>query len=303
MSKILIVDDEPAILNLLCDFVESLDYSVNGAGNGIEALEMLEKEDYDLVISDINMPNMKGFELLKIVRDKYPGVKRALITAYETEDFFELAMQHDVGNIIPKTTPFNFDDIEMVIRNLLTENIFGIERYLATGTEFFKQEVRDSLRIDALSEEVIRTLNIKNYGDEIMLVVVELLTNAVIYGNRKEGRKRIERWNRNIVLPEGKTIDVCWGSDKEKTVISVSDPFGRLTKKDALYWFIRQTKKNKTGLPIGVFDSHGRGLFISRAYMDSLIINIKSGFRTEIIAVNYLGGGFEGSKPLYINEI
>ncbi len=107
---ILVVDDEPEIRSLIADFLEDDEgYTVLTAEDGVDALEnVLPHNTVNLVLSDINMPRMKGFELLNEVRESYPDIKRVLITAYNVEDYFELAMQHDVGNIFVKTTPFNF---------------------------------------------------------------------------------------------------------------------------------------------------------------------------------------------------
>ncbi len=85
--RILAVDDEEAIRVMLQQFLTTLGYEVDTAQDGVEALDMLEKSAYDLVLSDINMPRMKGFELLQKVREKHPGVKRAHITAYDVNDY------------------------------------------------------------------------------------------------------------------------------------------------------------------------------------------------------------------------
>ena len=70
-----------------------------------------------------------------------------------------------------------------------------------------------------------------------------------------------------------------------------------------MFWLSRQIRKNAMGLPLGITDSHGRGLFLSREYMDRLVVNIERGKRTEIICVKYLKTSYEGPKPLLINEI
>ncbi|MFH1761420.1 MAG: hypothetical protein ABIA63_10015 [bacterium] len=54
---------------------------------------------------------------------------------------------------------------------------------------------------------------------------------------------------------------------------------------------------------MGVFDSHGRGIYICRQYIDRFIINIKADKHTEMITLNYLQRRSESSKPLLINEV
>jgi anti-sigma regulatory factor (Ser/Thr protein kinase) len=70
-----------------------------------------------------------------------------------------------------------------------------------------------------------------------------------------------------------------------------------------LYWLHRQLAIDEAGLPLGIFDSHGRGFFIARQYIDRLIINIDRNKKTEIVIINYFSKVYHGFKPLYINEI
>ena len=127
-KNILIVDDEEAIQLLLEDFLLMKGYNVDSVGDGTAALESLHSKNYDLILSDIHMPKMKGFELLEKVRAEFPGVKRALITAYNVDNYLRLALKHDIGNIIPKTVPFNLNDVERVVENLLTEDFFNLSK-------------------------------------------------------------------------------------------------------------------------------------------------------------------------------
>jgi len=91
---------------------------------------MVKEQDFDLLLSDINMPGMKGFDLLNQVRSVKPELKTALMTAYEVRDYLRLARDHDIGNIIAKTTPFNYGEMSLLIRNILSENVFGLDKYI-----------------------------------------------------------------------------------------------------------------------------------------------------------------------------
>lgn len=79
--KILIVDDEPAIRRLL-ERIFHRDYEVFTAASGIDALEIVEKNDIALVISDQRMPELTGIEFLKRVRVSKPRVVGILLTGY-----------------------------------------------------------------------------------------------------------------------------------------------------------------------------------------------------------------------------
>jgi CheY-like chemotaxis protein len=73
-TRLLIVDDEPTTRTLLSHIFEGLGHSVRTAEDGFDALEEMRKETPDILLSDLNMPRMSGFELLSVVRRKLPGI-------------------------------------------------------------------------------------------------------------------------------------------------------------------------------------------------------------------------------------
>lgn len=75
MPRVLVADDDPAIRDTLKRGLAANGYEVRVAADGIEALEMLEHEDFDIVVSDINMPSMDGIELLIQVVEERPAIK------------------------------------------------------------------------------------------------------------------------------------------------------------------------------------------------------------------------------------
>lgn len=81
-TKILIVDDDPDILNMLHHFLSRLDLIVESACHGQEALERLEKQHFDLVITDITMPHLDGIELTRHVRKNFPDTDVLVMTGY-----------------------------------------------------------------------------------------------------------------------------------------------------------------------------------------------------------------------------
>lgn len=73
-EKILIVDDEPAIRTSMSLLLDEIGYRVRCAQDGFAALHELQKEIPDIVLSDLNMPGMSGFELLSVVRRRFPTI-------------------------------------------------------------------------------------------------------------------------------------------------------------------------------------------------------------------------------------
>lgn len=80
--KILVVDDEDALRTVLSAELNSEGYDVGTAADGMEALTELQKGPYDLVLLDIKMPNMNGFEVLKVIKEKYSGTKVIMLTGF-----------------------------------------------------------------------------------------------------------------------------------------------------------------------------------------------------------------------------
>lgn len=68
--KILVVDDEEMLRSLLARILEREGYSVSTAGGGKQALAFLEKSDFQIMVSDVKMPEMSGFELLRAAKQK-----------------------------------------------------------------------------------------------------------------------------------------------------------------------------------------------------------------------------------------
>ena len=75
MAKILVVDDEPAILLMLKKMLEKADHEVDTASDGNEGIILFEKNKYDLLITDIIMPEKEGMETIIELRNKYPDLK------------------------------------------------------------------------------------------------------------------------------------------------------------------------------------------------------------------------------------
>jgi len=301
---ILLVDDEPAIREMISEFLSQEEmYEVLTAESGQAALEVLEEKRVDLVLSDVNMPGMKGFDLLKIVKQKYPKVKRVLITAYNVEDYLDLALSHDIGNIFVKSVPFNFSELSRILRNLLEDSIFGLKRHFAPDVHINRNMVLKSTHLEGEAQKIVSLVNDPARGKKLELVVFELLTNAIFYGIRNENPEDKQSWNLDFELTEETAVEVEVAVDSEKYAVSIKDRGGKLKKQDVLYWLHRQIAQNDSGMPLGLFDTHGRGLFIARRYIDRLIVNIDRDRQTEIIVLNYLNKVYSGSKPIYINEL
>lgn len=126
MPRILIVDDEPTILNLLNKILTGQGYDTTPASNGEKALQLLETDAFDLMISDINMTPINGMELLRKASKSYPDMGVIMLTAYGTVGTAVEAMKEGAFDYITK--PFKLDELILTVQraleynNALTEN-------------------------------------------------------------------------------------------------------------------------------------------------------------------------------------
>ena len=81
-NRILVADDEEALRTVLSSELEGEGYSVMSAADGQEAITQLQKNEFDLILLDIKMPNVDGFEVLKYAKDKSPKTKVVMLTGF-----------------------------------------------------------------------------------------------------------------------------------------------------------------------------------------------------------------------------
>lgn len=304
-GRILLVDDEPDLLDILGEFLEEQGFSVATACDGLRALELLAKDSaFDLLLSDINMPKMKGFELIHEVRARYPLIKTALITAYDINSYIELASKYNVGNIIAKTSPFNFNDLNVNVSNWVSGDIFGVEKYFSSQMKKETMTLTHSTQIEPYIQKLFELHPKYPRVERVKTALREIVVNAVYYGARNEDGAKKDEWILEVDLQPDEHVFIDHITDGEKVGIAIIDQKGRLKKADVLYWLERNiTRDPKTGLIKSLDDEHGRGLFITREFIDTLIINVSPGKRTEVILMNYLQEKYKGYKPLIINEL
>ena len=111
--RILVVDDEENARVALSKILTHDGYEVSSAGNGLEALNFLRSNDVELIITDLNMPEMNGLMFLRELNRSYPTSKVIMITAYgEVESYLE-AITLGAFEYINK--PVKYDDLKKII--------------------------------------------------------------------------------------------------------------------------------------------------------------------------------------------
>src|SRR5512136_1660410 len=126
-TKILVVDDELSMREFLAILLEREGYATKQAENAEAALELLEAEEFELVISDVNMPGLDGINLLERIKKLTPETAVLLITAFSTAEQAVEAMKLGAYDYIAK--PFKVEEIKVLVKNALEKRSLQKENF------------------------------------------------------------------------------------------------------------------------------------------------------------------------------
>jgi len=111
--KILVVEDEAMMRNLLLKILESEGYKVTLASSAQEALDKLKQEKYDLMLSDVKMPGMSGFELLEKVKSRWNDMAVIVMTGYGDAYTVKEALMKGADEYLSK--PFKSHEVSLIV--------------------------------------------------------------------------------------------------------------------------------------------------------------------------------------------
>lgn len=124
MQRILIVEDSETMRSLLASSLEELDVpvKVSEAASGFEALRVLPREDFDLVVTDINMPDINGLELVSFIRsnERYREIPLVIVSTEGSERDRDRGLELGADAYLVK--PFDPDALRQVVGDLLSQD-------------------------------------------------------------------------------------------------------------------------------------------------------------------------------------
>ena len=181
MSKLLIVDDEQSYRQLLSLIFGGEGHRVRTAENGREAVNLLQQDPADLIISDVRMPDMDGISLLKAARETNPDIGFVLMTAFATVETARDAFKLGADDFIQK--PFDVEELKLIVKKTLDKQALVVEN------RAFKraQRERGSLR------------NIIGHSERMQAVfqmietVAEVQSTILITGESGTGKELVAR--------------------------------------------------------------------------------------------------------------
>ena len=119
MIKVLVVDDEISISDYLKNFLTERQYDVSTASSGEEALKKIKEEEPQVMLLDVRMPGLSGFDTLKQARQLDKDLKVIMLTGVENEEMMKLARELGADDYVTK--PFSLDHLEKdVLKKILS---------------------------------------------------------------------------------------------------------------------------------------------------------------------------------------
>lgn len=180
-ARVLVVDDEESIREFLEIMLKKEGYEVTCVEDGQQALDLLKKKSVDMVISDLQMPNVTGIELLKQVKDQYPDMLFMMITAFGTTETAVEAMKLGAYDYITK--PFKIDEVRINIANALRSQNLEVEN------RTLKKELKQEYSFQNLvgnSETMHRIY-------ELIRRVSQTPTNVLVTGESGTGKEMVAK--------------------------------------------------------------------------------------------------------------
>jgi len=118
-KRVLVVDDEPELAEVLAELLSADDHQVETASNGKVALAKLHERAYDLVLSDLRMPELDGADLYREIEQRYPRLARRVI--FLTGDTLSASIREYLQKIgLPSLSkPFNLEEVRRLVRSAL----------------------------------------------------------------------------------------------------------------------------------------------------------------------------------------
>ncbi len=119
-AQILVVDDEPLIVQLVADMLAAEGYAVDTAANGLLALEHIQRRSYDLILSDLRMPELDGLALYRELAWQRPELLRRIIFVSGTieDPDYQKFLAETGAAVLPK--PFSLEELRRLAERMLT---------------------------------------------------------------------------------------------------------------------------------------------------------------------------------------
>lgn len=281
MSRVLVVDDSPVDRRLAGRLIEKLgDMEIFYAPDGRLALEEVEAHLPDLVVTDMQMPELDGFGLVKELRAQYPLIPVVLMTAAGSEAIAVKALEAGAASYVPKTALA--DDLGDVAERVLVMSRTQrsqtrlLNRVIRSTTEYEVETDRELVL--ALSSHLQQQFNAMKIcsdtdGLRIGIALEEALLNAFYHGNLEcSSRLRDDDCQAYADLATQRCGEVPYKDRRIFVTVSLTRNEANWTIRDEGPGFDPSTLPDPTD-PEYLERPHGRGLMLMRTFMNEVTYN------------------------------
>ena len=181
MSNLLIVDDEQSYRQLLTLVFEGDGHSIRTAVNGRDALEKLQVEPAELIISDVKMPDMDGIELLRAVREFLPDAGMVMMTAFATVDTAREAFKLGADDFIQK--PFDVEELKLIVKKALDKQELVVENRAFKRAQRERGSIKNIIGRSAKMQAVYQMIE----------TVAEVQSTILVTGESGTGKELVAR--------------------------------------------------------------------------------------------------------------
>lgn len=280
---VLVVDDSPLDRRLAGACLKDEDLDATYASNGREALDVLEKEDQrrpDLVLTDLQMPEMDGLELVQEVRNSYPTIPVILMTAHGSEEIAVTALKTGASSYVPKKNLAR--DLAQTIRVVMSVASVKREQQRVLASLMETQSTflvaNDVSTVRPLIHHIQDLLREMSICEEAELVRVgaalqESLTNAIEHGNLELSSELRESQDGSYVkLAEERTNRSPYKDRRVHVTTRLTKDQAVCVIRDEGPGFDPSTLPDPTD-PTNLERVSGRGLLLIRTFMDDVTFN------------------------------
>lgn len=252
-AKILVVDDELAIQKALVKFLQSLSYDVDSASDGAEAIEKAKNKVYQLVITDLKMPNMTGIDLIKNLKKINPQITCLVMTGFGTIESAVEAIK--VGAFHYVTKPFELDDIAMLVEKALKF------QQLSDENQILKKQIKKKYGFENIIGCADKLKDVFNIVEK----VAETDSNVLILGESGTGKELIARAiHYNSKRAQRPMVPVNCGAIPENLLES------------ELFGYVKGAFTGAVNSKIGKFEqAHGGSIFLDEIGDMTLKLQVK----------------------------
>jgi two-component system response regulator PilR (NtrC family) len=181
LARILVVDDERSMQEFLEIFLRSEGFEVATAGDMRSALLHMESAEFDVVITDIQMPGGSGIDLLRAVQEESPDTVVIMITAFASSETAVTAMKEGAYDYVTK--PFKVDEIRLVVEKALEKKLLSSEN----------RRLRTELRSQSRNRALIGNSPAMQGVFELIAQVADSRANVLLTGESGTGKEMVAR--------------------------------------------------------------------------------------------------------------